>query len=56
MGGSGERKRVLSWKKEPKNFCPFAGAGWEAEAQRGKVFLLLFLQKKKRLSYRRSWG
>jgi hypothetical protein len=44
------REGVLFWKKEPKNFSVFS-AGPESQGlseRKGvKVFLLLFLQKKK---------
>ncbi|MCX7378048.1 MAG: hypothetical protein NTY94_15070 [Alphaproteobacteria bacterium] len=39
---------VLFLKKEPKNFCPLARVPDSlTRVQAGKVFLLLFLQKKK---------
>jgi hypothetical protein len=41
--------RLLFCKKEAKNFFPFGARGLTAARQTRKVFLLLFLQKKKAL-------
>jgi len=54
--GNGSRN-VLFYKKEPKNFYPLARCPIVAlDPKRMKVFLLLFLQKKKILLLRPSSG
>jgi hypothetical protein len=52
-GGGGEGQESSSFlKKEPKNFSDLAPGSWNGRWYREwmKVFLLLFLQKKKTLS------
>jgi hypothetical protein len=44
-GGKG-KEAVLFWKKEPKNFYPFALLSpWQGRSQADKKFLLLFSKR-----------